>query len=818
MKTNLKWLNEYLQPGLDLSEQAVLDLAQQIELTSVELESVGTAAAKQTGLVVVRVDSVVPHPDSDHMVITQVFDGQETIQVVTGAPNVAEGQLVILARVGAQIVDRESGDLVTIKEAQLRGETSYGMLVALQEIGLADAVAPQDFEEGIHVFTEEDGVKPGDDALAVLGLNDPMIDTDLTPNRADLLSMRGMAYELAAMTDQKVMLPQTTVLSDQSESNAVVTVAGNADLATGYAVRVLGQVKNDPSPLWLQSRLWNAGFKPENKIVDLANYWLLLTGQPLHVYDLDKLATMQLEVRLAKEGETLPQGEEEAMALRADQDIVVAAGDQILSLAGIATNPAVAVTADTTKVVVEAGQFNPSLLRQSARRHTLRSESSFRFERGIDLDQTLEVLDQVAAEMAMLTKGKIVVGLSKFGFAYRAPETIAISRDRINQILGTDLSVATISAIFTRLALPIDEKEGQYLVTIPGRRTDLTIPADLIEEVGRLYGYDNLPTALVEGQSTPGDLTPRQKKIRASREIMESLGFDQAISYALTTPEKATAFNLGQGRGVVALDYPMSSDRTTIRQNLLSGLLDDVAYNVARSVKDLALYEQGRIFLAQGENVQPEEREHLAGVLVGNVAESSWQTGEKNEAADFYDIKGRLEAYLQTIGLDSSAVRFEQSAQHEAMHPGQTADVYLGSTYLGFVGQIHPAVLANAKLPAVFAFEIDLEVVIDHSQAPVAYQPVSKYPQISRDLAVLVDDSIDQQQVFDVIKANGGDYLQNVTFFDLYTGQGLPAGKKSLAYQLTYQDKTDTLVESVVTDAFEKMTATLTAELGAEIR
>ncbi|WP_275936575.1 phenylalanine--tRNA ligase beta subunit-related protein, partial [Fructobacillus ficulneus] len=432
MKTNLKWLNHYLQPGLDLSPAAVSKLAQQIEKTSVELEDADRLVQKQSGLVVVRVDSVKVHPDSDHMVITEVFDGQEKIQIVTGAPNVAEGQLVILARVGAQIVDRQSGDLVTINEANLRGEISYGMLVALQEIGLPDAVAPQEFEVGIHVFGADDGVKPGDDAMAVLGLSDPVIDTDLTPNRADLLSMMGMAYELAAMTEQSVVGPKTAVLSDQAKSNAVVTVVGDDKLATGYGVRVLEQGTAGQSPLWLQARLWNAGFKPVNTIVDSINYWILLTGQPLQAYDLDKVQGTKIEVRLAQEGEVLPQVEGDPIALRAGQDIVVAAGQQILSLAGIEINPEVAVTTTTERVVVEAGQFNPSMIRQATRRHTLRSESSFRFERGIDLDQTLEVLDQVTAQVSYLAQAKIVAGVSRFGFDYRAPKTIEITADRIN--------------------------------------------------------------------------------------------------------------------------------------------------------------------------------------------------------------------------------------------------------------------------------------------------------------------------------------------------------------------------------------------------
>ncbi|MBS9338888.1 phenylalanine--tRNA ligase subunit beta [Fructobacillus sp. M2-14] len=817
MKTNLNWLNDYLTPGLDVSEQAVLDLAQQIELTAVEVEEVGQAAAKQSGLVVVKVEEVKDHQDSDHLHITQVFDGKEHIQIVTGAPNVAEGQLVILATVGSKIVDRESGELVKIRKAKLRGEVSYGMLSALQEIGLPDAVCPQPIEDGIYVFDEKSGVKPGDDALEVLGLKDAMIDTDLTPNRADLLSLRGMAYEMAAMTGNKVneapFEEKASALPATDKIQAEIT----ADtLATGLALSLVENVTVAPSDLKVQRRLWTSGIKPKNNVMDALHYWLLATGQPLAAFDADKLGTDKIVVRLASEGEVLGQGDgEEAIALRAGQDIVLSAGNHVIALAGIAMNPDFAVTNETKNVVLAAGQYNPSLIRQAARRHGLRSESSFRLERGIDLQNTQNALANASNEVAEDANGS-VAGLATAGFKNIESTVINITVDRINKVLGTDLSEETVVDLLQKLNLQVANDNGALTVTVPGRRTDLSIPADLVEEVGRLYGYDNLPTALIDGQSTAGDLTLRQKKIRASRKIFEGLGFNQAISYALMSPEKATAFNIGADHPVLALDYPMSSDKTTARQNLISGLIDDVAYNVARSVKNIALYEQGRVFLNDNAAVQPVEQEHLAGVLVGSIAESTWQAGQKERDVDFFALKGRVEAYLEAIGVEK--VTFKQAQEHQNMHPGQTADVYTGDVYLGYLGQVHPEFVAKQKLPAIFAFELNLETIISLAEKDNAYQPISRYPQITRDLAILVDATLSNQEVLDVINEVSGKYLKDVTFFDLYTGKGTPEGKKSLAYQLTYQNQEDTLVEEAVTSDFEKVTTALTDKFGAEIR
>ncbi|MDF7637628.1 phenylalanine--tRNA ligase subunit beta [Leuconostocaceae bacterium ESL0958] len=815
MKTNLKWVNQYLNEPLPLTEQAVLDLANQVEKTSVELESVGNGAHGQSGLVVVRVKTVEDHPDSDHLHIVQVNDGQADIQVVTGAPNVAVGQLVILARVGAKIYNQESQSLQTLAAVKLRGVDSAGMLVALQEIGVPDQVCPHELAAGIHVFAEQDELQPGDDALAALGLLDPIVDTDLTPNRADLLSIRGMAYELAAMTGRKVHWQKQALVESAAATDQVISLTIEHGLATGLAARVVEQKQIGESPRWLQALLMTAGYQPVNRAVDAAHYEMIKSGQPIAAYDLDQLASQELTVRLAREKEVLVQGQEQ-IELRAGQDMVLAAGDQVVALAGVASDSQLAVTKETKRVLLIAGQYQPTKVRQAARQLNLSSEASFRFERGIDLGMTQPALDDAAALLASLTAGQVLAGQVTAGFDQTLARTIPITTARINQILGTALSDQEVATFFDRLALPYDLADGQFTVHVPSRRNDLAIPADLIEEVGRLYGYDNLPTALIDGQSTAGDLTLRQKKIRASRALLESLGFNQAISYALTTPEKAVRFNLAGSQPVVTLDYPMSSDKTTARQNLLSGLLDDVAYNAARSVATIALYEQGRVFLSRDQDQQPEEREHLAGIYVGQISESTWQAGQKDRPMDFFAMKGRVETYLAEIGVTD--VTFEASQSPAAMHPGQNAAIYAGGTYLGYVGQVHPALLAKEKLPTVFAFELDLESILTLAKRDHHYQPVTRYPKITRDLAVLVDAALPEQTVAEKIWAEGGPYLQAVTFFDLYTGQGTAENKKSLAYQLTYQNPADTLVEAEVTADFDQICMALTAAFDAEIR
>ncbi|CBL92093.1 phenylalanine--tRNA ligase beta subunit [Leuconostoc gasicomitatum] len=819
MKTSLKWLNEYLNNSIDLNADAVADLAERVERTSVEISETTTLARQQDGLVVARVVSVLPHPDSDHMVITQVDIGESTLtKVVTGAPNVAEGQLVVLAKVGAHIINHETGELNVLKPVKLRGEDSNGMLVALQEIGFDSKIAPKDFETGIYVFNNSEHLNPGDDALSILGMTEPVLDTDLTPNRADMLSMIGTAYEFGAMLKQSVTIPDFDLVEYETPASDQVSVMIRDDsLASKYAVRVVNHVKIGDSPLWLQKRLWNAGMRPINNIVDITNYMMLMYGQPLHAFDLDKLNGQKLYIRRAEKNEELVTLDGQKRDLRSGEDIVIATDEEALMLAGVMGGLNSEVDENTENIVLEGAIFNPSLVRATARRHNLHSEASARFERGVNWDATFTALDHAASLVDDLAGGQVARGRVTAVDTKRDNIVLSLTAKRVNQILGTQLTLENIALFFKQLAFDYTNDGASLHVTLPARRADMSIEADLIEEIARLYGYDNLPVTLPYGPTTPGKLTLQQRQIRASRHIMESLGLNQAISYALTTPLKAQQFAEDRTAKVVSLDYPMSSDRTTARQNLLAGLLEDVAYNINHSVHDIALYEQGRVFIAKDNSDElPIEIEHIAGVLTGNYETSSWQHLKKARAVDFYDIKGIVSAYLDQIGVEN--VRYVATDRHSNMHPGQTADIYAADVYLGFVGQIHPLLTKSQKMAAVFGFELNLFAVMAAAKSDVQYNKISRFPQMSRDAALLVDESVQHAVIETVIRGAAGSKLVDITLFDVYTGDNLPHGKRSLAYSLTYQDNDETLVEAEVNSDFERVTDALVKQLNVEVR
>ncbi|GMA69486.1 phenylalanine--tRNA ligase beta subunit [Leuconostoc litchii] len=818
MKTSLTWLNEYLNHEMDLNPESISDLAEKVERTSVEIDSNTTIAQEQDGLVVAKVLSVEPHPDSDHMVITQIDAGEdEPIQIVTGAPNVAEGQMVILAKVGAHIINHENGELIELKAVKLRGESSYGMLVALQEIGFSDKIAPKDFEEGIYIFGQEEDLTPGDDAIVALGMNEPVLDTDLTPNRADMLSMIGTAYEFGAMLGKKVIVPDFDLVEYENEAaNQVNVYIDDQELVSKYALRVVNNVTVKDSPLWLQKRLWNAGMRPINNIVDITNYMMLTYGQPLHAFDLDKLNGRDLHIRRATADEQMVTLDGEKRKLRVGADIVISADSEALMLAGVMGGVSSEIDENTKNIIIESAIFNPSLIRATARRHNLHSEASARFERGLNWDATFNTLDHAASLVDALAEGQVAHGRIVAINNERTDTHLTLSTTRVNKVLGTSLTTDEIASIFDQLAFTYEKNDDVLTVIVPARRGDISIEADLIEEVARLYGYDNLPVTLPYGPTTPGKLSKQQRQIRASRRIMESLGLNQAISYVLTSPEKAQLFAENQNDGMVTLDYPMSSDRTTARQNLLSGLIDDVVYNVSRSVQNIALYEQGRIFITNEINAQPSEIEHIAGVLTGNIINSSWQKNKQENAVDFYDVKGIVESYLAQIG--TTDIYYVATERHSNMHPGQTADIFIGDEYIGFVGQIHPNITKKQKLAPVFGFELNLFSVFNHIVENVQFNPISRFPQISRDAAILIDKTVPNGEIYTSILETAGEHLVDVTVFDLYMGPNLPEDKKSLAYTLTYQDSDGTLLETDVNTDFEHIMSELQSKFNAEIR
>ena len=805
MKVSYQWLQEYLD--LDVAPQ---DLAEKIARTSVDINDVYSLSDGLKKIVVGEVVKCENHPDSDHLHVCQVDVGEEEpIQIVCGAPNVQEGKKVIVALHGARIADNQK-----IKRGKIRGVESNGMLCALQEIGFSDKIAPKDYEDGIYFLPDD--AKNGDPVFKYLGMDDTIIDTDVTPNRGDMLSIYGNVNDIAAFYGLKPHFKEITIKEEGTEKTADLLQAeiNDTKIAPTYKLRVIKGVKIAESPLWLQIRLWNSGIRPVNNVVDVTNYVLLKYGQPLHSYDYDQLSGKNFGVRHANEGEKFITLDGDEQTLKAN-DIVVTVDDQPVALAGTMGGEGTAVSDDTTTVALEAAIFDPVMVRKQARRLDLHSESSMRFERGIN-PATVEIALNEAAEMIKeLAGGTITAGIVTGSEALAVDTPIKLSLAKINHVLGTSLTMEQVTDIFDRLAFAYTvDDDDQLTVIAPARRWDISLAADLYEEIARIYGYDNLPSTLPTMTRNRGGLTPRQRFIRASRHDLEGMGLTQAISYSLTTVEKAKQFQIKTLAEPMKLDFPMSSDHVATRMNIVSGLLNDIAYNVARNVDNVALYEEGRVFLPMGDE-RPVEQEHLAAAVTGQMVANSWN--KKDQPADFFQLKGIVERYLKNMGI-AGKITYVPTSDRQEMHPGRTADIMVDDQLVGFIGQVHPQTAKEYKIPETYVFELNLELLLAAPKIENEYTPISKYPSITRDIALLVDDDVENATIVEAIKQKGGAYLKDIHLFDVYAGSHLPAGKKSLAYTLTYQDDKGTLTEDQVNTAFDKVTAYLQDKVDAEIR
>lgn len=809
MKLSYKWLSKYLE--LDLEPK---DLAEKIERTAVEVDSVTRLDYKLKKIVVGHTLEVTEHPDSDHLHICQVDVGEEEpIQIVCGAPNIAADQDVIVALHGSRIKDN-----VKIKRSKMRGVPSNGMICALQEIGYPDNVVPKDYADGIYVFPADSHVKPGDSVMEALGMDDDVIDTSVTPNRGDMFSMNGNAHEIAAILDQKANFE---VLKVQDEQKSADTLADQIkveideqDVAPVYKLMAIENVKIAPSPFWLQTTLMKAGIRPINNVVDVTNYIMLKYGQPLHAYDLDQLKGQTISVAPAGENVKFTTLDDEKRDLR-PEDLVITADGTPIAMAGVMGGMATEVSDQTQNIVIEAAIFDPIKVRKTARYHNLHSEAAMRFERGIDYSSLDDALNEAASLVADFGQGKVMSGVVVGNDTKLNPESITIALARINKILGMSLTSEEVVAIFDRLGFSteLDATKQTFKVTVPVRRWDIHIEADLLEEVARIFGYDNLPVTLPTGDPTIGQLTTEQKLMRASRTVMEGLGLTQAMSYGLTTIAKSQQFVKGDHE-LVKVDWPMTKDREALRMNLISGLLDDIAYNKARSVENVALYEQGRVFYGNGQ-AQPEEIEHIAGAITGSMQAKSWN--EKEKPVTFFDVKGIVEQYLKNVAV-AGEVSYVADHDRQGMHPGRTADVLLDGDVLGFIGQIHPTTAEEFKIKETYVFELNLTKIIHAEKKLQHYDVISKYPAITRDIAILVNKEVSNTEVLNVINETKQKNLIKVELFDVYEGKNLEKGMKSLAYQFTYQDTNDTLQEDAINDEFSKVIKNLEEKLNVTVR
>ncbi|AZU63562.1 phenylalanine--tRNA ligase subunit beta [Neobacillus mesonae] len=803
MFVSYKWLQDYV----DLTGVTAKELAEKITKSGIEVEGVEVLNEGIKGVVVGHVLEREQHPNADKLNKCLVDIGaDEPVQIICGAPNVDKGQKVAVATVGAKLPGN-----FKIKKAKLRGEESNGMICSLQELGMEGKIVPKEYAEGIFVFPADAVV--GTDAIAELNRDDEVLELGLTPNRSDCLSMLGVAYEVAAILGKDVKLPETNLeAAAEKASDYVKIVVEVPEDNPLYAAKIIKNVKIGPSPLWMQTRLMNSGIRPHNNVVDITNYILLEYGQPLHAFDYDRLGSKEILVRRANDGEKFTTLDDVERTLTSDH-LVITNGTEPVALAGVMGGANSEVTDDTTTVLLEAAYFNGQTVRKASKDHGLRSEASARFEKGVDPNRVRPAGERAAYLMAKYAGGDVLEGAAEVDTLTIEPAVVSITLEKINRVLGTDLEMSQVKDIFNRLQFESSVEGETITVTAPTRRGDIKIEEDLVEEIARLYGYDHIPMTLPVGSSTPGRLSAYQKNRRVVRQYLEGAGLYQAVTYSLTSEDKAAQYAL-EKREAIHLAMPMSEDRSVLRLSLLPQLLEVMKYNSARQNDSLAVYETGNVFLANGADALPEEREHLAAAITGLWTNHSWQ-GEK-KPVDFFVLKGILEGLFAKLGL-TDKVEYVQ-AQVDGLHPGRTAEIKLNGSAIGFIGQVHPSVQKDLDLKDTYVFELSLKAVLEEETEDLHYVAIPRFPSITRDIALVANKETVSGTLKNIILEAGAPLLKEAYVFDLYEGDKMEEGKKSIAFSLKYADPERTLTDEEVTKVHEKVLAALEEKAGAVLR
>ena len=790
MKISKNWLKEYL----DLSNITDEELHAKINAHVCEIETY-KKLVEATNLTIGYVHDCVMHPDSDHLHICQVEVEPGVIkQIVCGAPNVDKGQKVIVANVGAVL----PGDF-KIKAAKVRGVESNGMLCSLQELGIEEKYIDEEFKHGIQLLGEDAEI--GACPLEYLGLDDTVIDLDVTSNRSDLLSIEGAAFDIGAALDQPVytIIPE---LEEVEEENTV-TVDVQTEGCYKYLTRVIKNVTIQPSPQWLKAKLIASGVRPINNVVDITNYVLFEMGQPLHAFDKDRLGN-HIIVRDAVEGEKLVTLDEIERTLTFT-DVVIANETEALCLGGVMGGLSSEVENDTKNVLLEAAYFDPLRVRKTSSRLGLKSESSTRFERKIDYERVERALDYAAQLIAELGEGEVLKGVTGVITKVLPTQTVDITVNKINGVLGTSLSKEEVEHIFDRLAYNYKLNGDVYTIVLPSRRMDLEASyQDIIEDVARMNGYDNIPTTIAS-ISSKGGLTYKQSRSRQTKLFFSNMGLNEVVTYSMIAEKDLYAYTLTEKDPIKVL-MPMTEDKAVMRQSLLNGVVDAIAYNKARKVENLSIFEIGNTYSTESEVLK------LAGAMNG-VFESLLWKGSK-QVADFYVLKGVLDAYFERMGAN---VTYKAYSELENLHPGRTAGIYLGEKMIGYIGELHPRFAKKQGVNGTVVFEIELDDVLSLNNS-FKYKPLNKFPSVTRDLAIVVKKDITCEEVLSIVRQTTRKNLVNLEVFDLYTGENVAEDEKSIAIKLTLEDASKTLESTDVDKIIKSVVNRLQFNFQAKLR
>ena len=810
MQVSIKWLKDYI----DFTETPE-QLADKLTMAGIPVENVVDPGEGLEKVVTGRIEKLEPHQNSDHLQICTMNVGlAENIIIVTGAQNVAEGQVVPVAMVGAHLPNG-----MKISKGKLRGVASNGMLCSAQELKLDLEKLPEEQKTGIFILPSDTPV--GIPAKDVLGLNDVVLEFELTANRADCFSVFGLVREIAAITGNKPHFPEIKVNEDDNTKlNDIFSVEiADPDLCSRFSTRMLKNVKIGPSPEWMQQRLEGAGIRSINNVVDVTNFVMIELGHPMHAYDYDKITGKKLIARRAIEGEELHTLDDTSRKAKGEM-LVIADSEKAAGLAGIMGGFETEITDTTTTVVLESADFYGPCIRRTARACGLSSEASGRFERGVDSETTIKALDRAAQLLQEMGACTVCEGIVDVYPNPKQANYVTFTPEQINNHLGTNIAKDVMLNIITSVGFDVTKDENDEItVKVPSWRNDVTCMADISEEIARLHGFDKIKSTLPNGVSMQGTQSAKQTFIDKVKASLSSQGLYETISFALTNEETFNKLNIPQDsplRKAVPIMNPLSDEYPLVRTTLLSSIFDNLARNLARKNDDVALFEVGSVFFPKALPVTelPDEVVKIAGAITGRRNAQGWN--QANDMVDFYDAKGIIEELLANLRVTRYTV---EAGTHYAMHPGKTAIFKKGRDVIATVGEVHPAVLsAYGITKPVYIFELDATTVMKYMAKDLKYKALPKYPATSRDLAMLVDVDVNAADIEKAMTKAAGQNLTQITLFDVYTGKQVEEGKKSLAFSLTFQSNDKTLTDAEIDPAIEKIVAKLQKDFNANLR
>ena len=804
MNTSLSWIKTYV-PDLDVTAQEYTDA---MTLTGTKVEGFTELDADLDKIVIGQIDKIEKHPDADKLIICQVNIGTESVQIVTGAPNVKEGDKVPVVLDGGRVAGGHDGKMtpggIKIKKGKLRGVESFGMMCSIEELGSTREMYPEAPEYGIYIFPEDAVV--GESAVKALGLDDVVFEYEITSNRVDCYGVLGIAREAAATFQKKFCPPIVEVKeNDEKASDYVKVTVEDPELCPRYCARVVKNVKIGPSPKWMQRCLASNGIRPINNLVDITNYVMEEFGQPMHAYDLDTIANREIIVRRAGKDEKFVtlDGQERTM----DENVLmICDGEKAVGIAGIMGGENSMITDDVKTVLFEAACFDGTSIRLSSKRIGLRTDASGKFEKGLDPNNAQAAIDRACQLMEELGAGEVVGGMVDVCNETREPSRVKFEPEKINKLLGTNLTKEEMLGYLGRVELAYDEKTDE--IVAPTFRQDIHCNADVAEEVARFYGYDKIPMTLPTGEATTGKLPFKLRIQEVARDIAEYCGFSEGMSYSFESPKVFDKLCIPKDsdlRKVITISNPLGEDYSIMRTSTLNGMLASLSTNYNRRNKDVRLYELGNIYLPKSLPITelPDERTMFTLGMYGN--------------GDFFDMKGVCEEFFEKIGMKKK-VTYDPNSEKPFLHPGRQANMIYEGKVVGYLGEVHPSVADNYSIgEKAYIAVIDILDVLEFAGFNHKYTGIAKYPAVTRDLSLVVPHAVLAGQIEEIFDQRGGNILESYQLFDIYEGAQIEKGFKSMAYSLVFRAHDKTLGENEISAAMKKIMNGLNG-LGIELR